>query len=339
MRLSTCIRKFFIQYLPQIKGSSIRSVKSYRDAFKIFISFAAQYYSIKVSSLRVDHLTSDLVLDFLIHLESERGNTARTRNHRLAAIKSLAKMIRFMYPENRKIAERILNIPQKRTQKQLIGFLYHEEVLDIYESIDLRQNEGFRDYTILHLLYDSGARASEIATLNLGYFDPKDRTLVILGKGNRYRKIELKLKTVQLIKRYISKYRTKPKPLYRHRLFTNQRAGELTRHGIYRLCRKYITKTLCPKRLKDINPAHSFRHSCAVRMLTSGDALTDIKNRLGHESIESTMIYLQMDLLKKQDVQKKFVAYTQSIIAEDPKIDELIDWENEEDLLSWLDSL
>ena len=74
-------------------------------------------------------------------------------------------------------------------------------------------------------------------------------------------------------------------------------------------------------------------------MLTSGDALTDIKNRLGHESIESTMIYLQMDLLKKQDVQKKFVAYTQSIIAEDPKIDELIDWENEEDLLSWLDSL
>jgi len=100
MKLSTCIYQFFDQYLPRIKGSSQQTIKAYRDAFSVFLPFTAQYLSIKIASIRLAHLTPDLILAFLDHLESERDNTARTRNHRLATIKSLAKMIRFMYPEN-----------------------------------------------------------------------------------------------------------------------------------------------------------------------------------------------------------------------------------------------
>jgi len=285
------------------------------------------------------HLSSDLILAFLDYLESDRNNVTSTRNHRLAAIKSLAKMIRFMYPENRDVAERILSIPQKRTQKQLIGFLYPDEILNVFESVDLTKKEGFRDYTILHLLDDAGARASEITTLNLDYFNPDQETLAILGKGNRFRLIELNPKTVQLVKVYIAKYRVKPKPLYQHRLFINQRGTELTRHGIYRICRKYLFKTLSPKRLKDINPAHSFRHSCAVGMLSRGKPISDIRNRLGHENIQSTMAYLHMDLNRRKAVQKKFIEYTKSNLSQDPKIEELIDWENSKDILEWLDSL
>jgi len=339
MKLSTCLHRFFDQYLPRIKGSGDNTIKSYRDAFTLFLPFAAKQLSIKIQSLRVEHLSSHLILAFLDELQSQRHYTARSRNHRLAALKSLAKMIRFMYPEKHQIADTILSIPQKRTQKQLVGFLDHEQILKVFQSVDLKRKEGFRDYTILNLLYDSGARATEIATLNLDYFNPQKTTLAILGKGNRYRLIELWLKTAQLIKQYASKYRTNPKTLYQHRLFINQRGEEFTRHGINRLCKKYLRMALTPKDLKNINPAHSFRHSCAVRMLCEGCDLSEIRNRLGHENIQSTMTYLHMNLSHKRDVQKKLIQYTQSTITDDTKIEQLMDWENEEETLAWLDSL
>jgi integrase/recombinase XerD len=339
MKLETCIYRFFDQYLPRIKGSSDQTIKAYRDVFSLFLPFAASRLSIKISSLRVEHLTPEMLLSFLDYLESDRSNVVRTRNQRLAAIKSLAKMIRLMYPEKREEAQRILDIPQKRAQRQLIGFLYPDEVLQVFNCVDLTKQSGLRDYTILHLLEDSGARASEITTLNLDYFDPQHSTLVILGKGNRYRQLELQPRTVQLISRYIAQYRIKPKPLYQHRLFINQRGEEMSRHGIYCLCNKYLQKALTPKRLKNINPVHSFRHSCAVRMLLSGKSLTDIQNRLGHETIQSTMTYTHMDLTLKKAVQNKFTEYMKTNLSEDPKISDWINWEKRKDILEWLDSL
>jgi len=339
MKLSSCLHQFFGQYLPHIKGASTHTIKAYRDTFKIFLPFAAKYRSIKIDSLTLDHLSSELILAFLDELERGRKNLAKTRNNRLAALKSLAKMIRFMYPEEREIAEKIGNIPQKRTQKPLIGFLYQEEILKVFQSVDLKRKDGLRNYALLHLLYDSGARASEVATLNLDYFNPQQKTLAILGKWNRYRLIEIEPKTVQLLQLYITKYRTTPKPLYQHRLFINQRREELTRHGIYRICKKYLTMALPPKRLKAINPVHSFRHSCAVNMLYSGYSLSEIRNHLGHEDIQSTSIYLHLDLNRKREIQKKFIEYMQSVLIRDPKIEELLHWENKEDIIIWLDSL
>lgn len=339
MNLSTIIHQFFDQYLPRIKGSSRQTIRAYRDTYGLLLPFAAKYHGIKTRSLKIGHLSNDLILDFLDYLEKERHNKAVTRNQRLAGIKSMAKMIRFMHPERRALAERILSIPQKRSQKQLIGFLYPDEVLDVFESVDLKTYYGFRDYTILNLLYDSGARASEMASLVLDFFDPDNDTLAILGKGNQYRQIELLPKTVQLVKVYVEKYRQKANPIYQRYLFVNQRGTSFTRHGINRICKKYLRLSLSPKRLRDINPAHSFRHACAVRMLLAGKPLSEIKNRLGHENIQSTMTYLHMELTHKQDVQKKFIEYSAKIIKQDPKIEELIDWENKQDTLAWLDTL
>lgn len=339
MKLSTCIHQFFDKYLPHIKGVSNRTIKAYRDSFRLFLPFTAKHRGIKIESLRVDHLSPELILTFLDDLELNRKNVAKTRNHRLAALKSLAKMIRFMYPEKRELAEKILNIPQKRTQKQLIGFLYPQEIFKVFESVDLKNGVGFRDYTLLHLLYDSGARASEITTLNLDYFNAEQKTLAILGKGNRYRLIELQPKTVQLIQLYIAKYRITPKLRYQHRIFINQRGKELTRHGIYRICKKYLSMALPHKRLKDINPVHSFRHSRAVDMLASGASLSEIKNHLGHEDIQSTTVYLHLDLARRKEIQQQFIEYTQSALISDPKIEELFDWESKEDIMAWLDSL
>jgi len=339
MKLAVCIHQFFDKYLPHVKGLSRQTITAYRDTFRLFLPFASQHCGIKIESLKLDHLSSELILAFLDDLEGTRKNTAKTRNQRLAAVKSLAKMIRFVYPEKRPLAEQILNIPQKRTQKQLIGFLYPQEILKVFASVNLNTQVGLRDYTLLHLLYDSGARASEVATLNLDYLNTEQKTLAVLGKGNRYRLIELLPKTVQLMELYIKKYRIPPKPCCQQRIFINQRREQLTRHGLYRICKNHLSMALPAKRLKDINPVHSFRHSCAVNMLASGASVSEIQNRLGHEEMQSTTIYLHLDMPRKRQIQDQFIAYAQSVLISDPKIEELFDPEKTKDIMTWLDTL
>ena len=141
-----------------------------------FLPFAAQYYSIKIKSLRINHLSQDVILAFLDYLENQRNNIARTRNQRLAAIKSFSKMIRLFYPDQTDLVEQIMKIPEKKAQKTTHWIYVSRRNLKVFKSVDLRKKVGFRDYTILHLLYDSGARASEIANLNIDYFDAKHKT-------------------------------------------------------------------------------------------------------------------------------------------------------------------
>lgn len=339
MKLSPCVRQFFDQYLPHINGVSHNTIIAYRDVFKLFLPYAAKHYGIKIRSLRIEHISLEVILPFLDDLEKGRKNTTNTRNHRLAALKSFAKMIGFMHPEQQVTADTILRIPKKRTRKPLIGFLYQDEILQVFQAVDLKRKEGLRDYALLHLLYDSGARASEITTLNLDYFDREKNTLAILGKGNRFRIIQLKPKTCHLLQVYIKQYRITPKPMYQNRLFVNQRGEELTRHGIYRICKKYLQKVLPPKRLKNINPVHSFRHSRAVDMLYSGHPITDIKNHLGHDNIQSTTIYLHLDLNRRRHIQKSFIRHMESVLTDDPKIEELLHWKNQEDMMTYLDRL
>ena len=124
MKLSACLIQFFGQYLTGLKGASKHTVKTYRDTFTLFLPFAAQYHGSTIDALEVEHLTANLIMDFLDFLETERNNKAATRNLRLATFKSLAKMIRILYPEQRGIADRLLNIPQKRAQKKPTASLF-----------------------------------------------------------------------------------------------------------------------------------------------------------------------------------------------------------------------
>lgn len=339
MKLKACIHEFFAVYLPRIKGSSTHTAQSYRDTFKLLVPFAATWLAVPAKQIELEHLSFDLVLAFLNHLHEERGNTARTINSRLATLKSLAKMIRLLHPDYDQIAETILRIPQRRYHKRLIGFLTPDEILTVMQSVDLRKKEGVRDYCLLHLLFDSGARASEVAELKLDAFDANQRTLAILGKGSHYRLIALWPKTADLMNLYLKNYRQTPKLLYRDFLFINQRGEPLTRHGIYSLCKNYLVACFPAKRLKQLSPAHSFRHSCAMHMLLSGESLTTIKNHLGHENLQSTMVYVKLTLRRKQSVQNRFLNYTQARLSLDPKIDALIDWEHKAEVLTWLDSL
>jgi len=338
MNLSHALHQFFDHYLPHLKGASQQTMASYRDAFTLLLPFAAQYNHASVQQLQIQHLSFDAIVAFLNHIDNHRHNSPRTRNQRLAAIKSFAKMIMLIYPDQKEVAQAIRNIPQKRAQKKLIGYLSPDEILKVFQSVDLKKPQGVRDYATLHLLADSGARAGEIAALRLDYLDLDNNTLAILGKGNRYRQIRLLPKTVELMTLYIKKYRPKPRPLYQNSLFINQRGQALTRHGIHRMCRKYLTMALSEKRLKTLSPAHSFRHSCAMNMLARGKDLAEIKNRLGHEKLETTMGYLRLEMHAKAELQKTFIEFTASRIAFDKKVEALIDWEAKKETLAWLDT-
>lgn len=339
MKLTVVIKKFFEWYLPRVKGVSTNTIKAYRDTFALFLTFASQHLSIKCPELEMECLSCDLILSFLDYLEEERHNTTSTRNMRLATFKSLARMLRLMYPEYKQFAKKIIYLPQKRTQKPLIGYLSHEEMITLFKTVDIKTKEGFRDYTILHLLFDTGARASEVALLKIDDFDIQRKSIALLGKGKRYRLVEVWPRTADLLSLYLTRYRTSPKPLYCKSLFINQRGEAFTRHGIYRLCKKYLSRAFSAQRMSELNPVHSLRHSCAVHMLLNGASITDIKNRLGHVDIQSTMVYLHLSLSRKREIQKQFMEYARSPIECDPKITELIDWDNKKDILNWLDSL
>jgi site-specific recombinase XerD len=339
MKLSICLHQFFDRYLGDIKGVDKNTIKSYRDSFKLFLPFLASYYKKPVKALAVEDISMKVIFAFLDYLERKRDNTARTRNHRLAILKSFAVMLELIYPEYKELARQIHAIPFKRYQKGLVGFITQEEILSIYDSVDLKKYGGFRDYTILHLLFDTGMRASEIAGLHLDSFDATSKSLIILGKGNKFRQITLSLKTTELMEEYIAKYRISPKPRYDQILFINKHRKGFTRSGIYRLCKKYLRAVLPPKRLQVLSAVHSFRHGSAMAMLSNGESLTTIKNRLGHEHIETTMTYLQLDIERKREIQNRLLAHTESSIKSDVKINDLLGWENEEDTLAWLDSL
>lgn len=143
MKLTICVIQFFNQYLPRVKGVSENTIRTYHYTFSIFLPFAAQYFCVKIESLKVEHLSVNLLIAFLDYLETQRKNIASTRNQRLAALKSFSKMISFLYPEEKEFIEMIMDIPQKKTQKKLTGFLYEDEIFKIFDSVDLKKKKVF----------------------------------------------------------------------------------------------------------------------------------------------------------------------------------------------------
>ncbi|MCP4020388.1 MAG: tyrosine-type recombinase/integrase [Desulfobacteraceae bacterium] len=339
MRFKDTVHYYFTEYLQNIKGVSPETIKTYKESFGLFLKFSSKHLSKNISDLEFEDISSALIFSFLDYLEKDRKNSIRTRNARLIALKSFAKMLRLLYPEHRQLSEIITFIPQKRFDKRLIGYMDYDDLLKVFNAVDLKKKEGIRDYTILHLLFDSGARASEVANLKMQFFNPDKGTLIIKGKGGKYRLIELQTKTTEMINCYIEKNRPDPNPIYINYLFVNQRRENMTRGGIYRLCKKYLSKALSEKQLANLNPVHSFRHSCAVHLLISGKSLTDIKNHLGHENLESTMTYLHLNVSRKREAQNEFLKHIRSTIPEDNKMDDLLNWERKDEILDWLDSL
>ena len=329
--LALAIRRFLSDYLPHQRAFSTHTILSYRDSLKLLLKFAAGSKR-RVADLMVGDLMPEKIITFLDGLEQHRGNDAATRNVRLSAIHSFFDYLGAGWPEHLDQARRVLAITFKRTDHRTIDYLEAEELRTLLAQIDRRTVWGRRDYVLLALMFNTGARVQEVVALqttDLRLTSPP--SVKFFGKGRRERICPLWPETARLLQQHIAD--TGLDTQSDQTLFRNHRGDPLTRFGARLILQRQVaraTAVLPTLKHKRIHP-HSLRHSTAVHLLKSGVDLSTIAHWLGHTSINTTHKYVTIDLEAKRAAIAKAEPVTKS--------NRLPRWRTDNDLLTWLESL
>lgn len=322
------VQGFFLRRLIEQKGVSARTIESYRDAFRLLFAFAEARTGKHASALHLADLDAPLVLAFLDHLETERGNTARTRNARLAAICSFMRYAALRDPASLPVTQRVLAIPTKRFDQPVLGYLTREQVTAILNAPDRRTWSGHRDAVLLTTLYNTGARVCEITDLRVRDVLLDRQTAVHLrGKGRKERVIPLWKNTAAELRGWLQRTTlASDAPV-----FPNRTGAPLSRFGVRdRLARAVATaEQHCPSLHQHHISPHTLRHSTAMHLLESGTDLAIIALWLGHASPATTHHYLEADLAAKQAVLQRLTDPTPNPARFHP----------DDNLLAFLDNL
>jgi site-specific recombinase XerD len=293
------LQDFFHQRLIAQRGASAQTIASYRDAFELFLRYAERRTGRPPSALTLEDLDAPMVLAFLDHLETERGDSPRTRNARLTAIRSFIRYASVRDPTSLPVAQRVLAIPTKRFDRPVLGFLSREEVQALLDAPDRTRWSGQRDAVLFAVLYNTGARVSEITGLRIAdVLLDRASALHLHGKGRKERVVPLWKSTAAQLRAWLPHVDRSP-----HAPVFPNRAGELlSRSGVEHRLRVALTKasercaSLATRR---ISP-HTLRHTTAMHLLQSGVDLTVIALWLGHENTATTHIYIEADLAMKK---------------------------------------
>jgi integrase/recombinase XerD len=298
------LQAFFVEYLGNQKRASPHTIASCRDTFRLLLTFLHEKTGRTPSALRVCDLQPTLILQFLEQLEHQRGNTVRSRNIRLSAIRSLFRVITFRDPTSLGQATQVLAIPVKREEKKLVGYLTRDEIEALLAAPDRATLTGRRAYALLSTMYNTGARVSELITLTQSQvqFLPSS-CITFMGKGRKERIVPLWSQTARTLREWFREIGGGSAGL----AFPNARGGSLSRDGVDYLLRQAVRQAqqACPSlQRKKISP-HVFRHSTAMHLLQAGVDIAVIALWLGHESIETTHVYLETDLALKEHALQK----------------------------------
>jgi integrase/recombinase XerD len=297
----TLIISFFSSYLANQKGDSPETIASYSDCIRLLINYSCERLNLKIDKLAIDMISDQIILDFLDYLEQERNNTPTTRNQRLAAIKTFFRFAASQEPKLIAVCERVCNISKKKTAHKVIESLENNEVKAIMDQPDTNELNGLRDKALLTLLYNTGARVQEVIDLNISDLNMENPKQVILtGKGRKQRIIPLYTETVEVINDYLDC--RKNANLQNDDLFLNAKGERITRFGIAYLIREYVAKAAkkCPSLAnKNVTP-HTFRHTTALHLIQAGVDITVVKEWLGHASIKTTSLYVEINMEMKR---------------------------------------
>lgn len=297
--LSSWIQRYFQEYLVRQRNVSPATVAGYRDTFKLLLRYLRRKRRHNPDTLSLDILNPEMVLGFLHYLEETRGNTIRTRNARLAALRSFVHyLVDWLGPELPDGARRILAIPFKRQVRRLVGFLTPPEIEALLAATDQTWT-GRRDHLLILLLYNTGARISELLALRVQDVAGTQANLVELqGKGRKHRTLPLWRQTRRLLRQWIRENRLSPSMP----LLPNRYGEPLTRFGAFQQIRKLARRASAKLPSLDRRPIspHLFRHATAMRMLQSGVAPEIIALWLGHENLNTTHQYVEADLAMKE---------------------------------------
>ncbi len=291
---------FVREHLPRERGASVHTCDAYAYAFQLLLCFAAQRLKTHPSSLTLEQLDAPLILAFLEHLETERGNCAKTRNARLAAIKTFFRFLEYRVPACLDTARRVHAIPFKKTDEQLVDYLTHDEVQALLDAPSPHTRDGLRDRAMLLLGFSAGLRVSELVGLSTSQVVFSPRPVVeVMGKGRRERVLPLWKETASAIRAWLA-VRGEGVCL---ELFLNAQGGPLTRSVFEYILAKHLrvaTKTQASISEKRISP-HVLRHTCAMHTLQATGDIRKVALWLGHASVQTTEIYLRADLGDKID--------------------------------------
>jgi integrase/recombinase XerD len=293
------LQEFFCQRLIQQQHVSHNTVKSYRDTFRLLLRFAEGRIGKSVTELELNDLGAPLTLAFLDHLEVQRCNTIRSRNVRLAAIRSFFRYAALQRPAALPEIQRVSAIPMKRFDRPAIGFLSRSEIEALLAAPNLKTWSGRRDHVLLTTLYNTGARVSEIVAIRRMDVETERCTAVHLhGKGRKERVVPLWKQTTQLLRSWLSDIGHGPQ----QPIFPNRFGHPMTRSGVDKRLQAAVTmaRQRCSSlKTKRVSP-HVLRHTTAMHLLQSGVDLAVIALWLGHENIETTHGYLQADIQMKE---------------------------------------
>lgn len=297
--LSALLHRFFMDRLLGQLGASPHTVACYRDAFRLLLRFAAERLRRPPTALRIEDLDASFLGQFLDHLEQERGCSIRTRNIRLSALHAFFRYVALEEPAHALHCQRVLAIPSKRHQRRPVEFLTQEEILALVATPDATTWLGRRDRTLLLVAIQTGLRSSELTALQ--------RADVVLGngahvrcdgKGRKTRCTPLRSDVVPVLSSWLGECNADPRAF----VFPSSRGGRLSSDAVQRLVAKHVAvaPTRCPSLAEKKITPHTLRHSAAMEMLRRGIDRSVIALWLGHESMETTQIYLHADMRLKE---------------------------------------
>ena len=302
---ASLLEAFFTDRLMKQRQASPNTIASYRDTFRLLLRYFQEHRNKRPSSIALSDLNASAITGFLNYLEKQRGNKPRSRNIRLAAIRSFFHYIAFEEPGYAELIQHVLAIPRKRWHRRLVSFLSRYETDTLIKMIDSKTKSGRRDYALLLLASQTGLRVSEL--IGLTYKDVvfgKGTHLYCHGKGRKERCVPVIKSTAKVLRDWMREQDGNPDDP----VFTNACGHTLSRDGVAYILKKYVklAEQKCPSlRTKRVSP-HTLRHTNAVNLLQAGVDQATIALWLGHESVETTQIYLHADMKYKEKVLRKF---------------------------------
>jgi integrase/recombinase XerD len=297
--LAPAMQAYFTDRLGTQRGASQNTIAAYCQTFRLLLGFAAKRAGTKPSQLDIAQLDAPLIAAFLNHLEKARGNSVRTRNHRLAAIHSLFAYLALHHPEHAASIQRVLAIPHKKTERNLVTYLTEPEVDALLAACDQTSWTGRRDHAVFVLTIQAGLRISELASLTCADITlGTGANIHTIGKGRKERRTPLVPTTRSVLKAWLKERGgAADDPL-----FPTTTGTRLSRDAIERRLARHLTIAAenCPSIKSKHVTMHTLRHTAAMRLLLAGNDVTVIALWLGHEQISTTNIYLHADMTHKQ---------------------------------------
>lgn len=295
--LGPLVHSFFLDHLVTVKGLRASSVRSYRDTIRLLLCFVAQERGTKITKLNVEDLSFERVLGFLRYLENDRHNHVRTRNQRLAALHTLFDYIASREPEMLGVCQQVTAIPMKRAAPAQTHFLERDEVEALLRHLPRTGRLALRDHALLLFLYNTGARAQEVADLRVGHLELGEAAVVRLhGKGDKWRTCPLWRQTAELLAELLD-VSNQPQPAHAP-VFSSTTGEALTRFGIYKIVRRHAGHLDDERTNRRVSP-HTFRHTAAMHLLEAGVEVNVIRGWLGHADLTTTNRYAEINTRAK----------------------------------------